>query len=363
MIKKIAKIVFVFIFIFALYIIGGLVHGTINDWNPEEKISITPTLPSKLPKVISDSIVSILTWNLGYAGLSADCEIFYPKQGKMLSKGRMIRPDRPITERNIAAGIQFVKEHPADILLFQEMDIKSKRSHFIPMNQSYQNALIDYGNSFADNFKVVRVPTPLLEPWRVYGAAHSGLSTFFNTTPSNITRLQLPARHPWPDRIFHLDRCLSVHRFPTAWNKDLVVINLHNSAFDKGGVMKKVEMDYLKSIVIPEYQQGNYVVVGGDWNQSPPYFPSGKFDQGQVRSEPGQNISAELFPEDWKWIFDPLVPTIRSSSEKYVPKKTRQGLIDFFLISPNCQALSVKGFDEQFKYSDHQPVRIEIILN
>ena len=39
-----------------------------------------------------------------------------------------------------------------------------------------------------------------------------------------------------------------------------------------------------------------------------------------------------------------------------------QPIIDFFLISPNVQALQVRGLNQQFAYSDHQPVYLEISL-
>ena len=72
-----------------------------------------------------------------------------------------------------------------------------------------------------------------------YGEVLSGLVTFSRYQPKESTRFQLPGDYPWPDRIFHLDRCASVHRIPTNMGPELVVINIHNSAFDKGGFLKK----------------------------------------------------------------------------------------------------------------------------
>ena len=359
--KFFKRFLILFTSLFLLYILIGIVHGTITNFVPDKVINIEVD-NYDLPEIISDSIISITTWNLGYGGLGADCHVFYPTQGIFRSKGKMIRPEKHVVEKNMQGGINTLQSNPTDFFLLQEMDIASKRGHFLPMYSQYQKAFSKWGASFTPNFKVQRVPAPLLEPWHAYGAAHSGLATFFKYQPSKNTRYQLPAKHPWPNSIFHLDRCLSVHRFPTSWKKELILINLHNSAFDKDGTMKAKEMDFLKALVNKEYDDGNYVIVGGDWNQSPPFFQANLFSKGKRRKGPGQNIAADLFPQDWSWIFDPLTPTVRSTVDNYDPKETPQGLIDFFLISPNCQAIKVNTLDLQFEHSDHQPVQMEVRL-
>ncbi len=361
-VKKALKIIGGFLFIFLLYVVGSILHGSLTDFSPEEIVALEIGGSENIPIIIKDSTLSILTWNLGYAGLSAECEIFYPKQGLLRSKGHMIRPEKSITEKNINQGAASLKEIQADFYLLQEMDVIAKRSHHIPMHNQFQKNLASYGSSFATNFLVKRVPMPVLQPWEAYGDVHSGLASFFKYKPAESTRLQLPAKHKWPDRIFHLDRCLAVNRFATEWGKDLVLINLHNSAFDKDGVMKAKELEYLKTLGLTEYEKGNYVIVGGDWNQSPPFFPSDTFNKKKGIKRKGTNIAAELFPENWSYIFDPTVPTIRSSSEIFDSEKTPRGLIDFFLISPNCRALQVKGMNQDFKLSDHQPVWMEVRL-
>jgi endonuclease/exonuclease/phosphatase family metal-dependent hydrolase len=37
-------------------------------------------------------------------------------------------------------------------------------------------------------------------------------------------------------------------------------------------------------------------------------------------------------------------------------------VIDYFFVSPNIEVEEVKGIDAQFKYSDHNPVRMKIRL-
>ncbi|NJM15622.1 MAG: hypothetical protein HC896_09855 [Bacteroidales bacterium] len=68
-----------------------------------------------------------------------------------------------------------------------------------------------------------------------------------------------------------LDRCFLLQRFGLSNGKQLVVINTHNSAYDDG-TLRNLQMNYLKTILKNEQASGNYIIVGGDWNQCPPGF-------------------------------------------------------------------------------------------
>ncbi|MEL6925090.1 MAG: endonuclease/exonuclease/phosphatase family protein, partial [Bacteroidota bacterium] len=145
-------------------------------------------------------------------------------------------------------------------------------------------------------------------------------------------------------------------------SKDLVVLNIHNDAYDASGDLKQIQLEYLRDLAKAEYEKGNYVLVGGDWNMVPPYF---KYD-GFIKNPDGKyfqhNIPAELMPADWQWIYDPTEPTNRKTNTKYEPGKTFVTLIDFYLLSPNLKALQVKTIDQAFEFSDHQPVRLKVVL-
>jgi endonuclease/exonuclease/phosphatase family metal-dependent hydrolase len=273
----------------------------------------------------------------------------------------MVHSPRNLVEKNIDGMEQFMQQTKSDFFLLQEVDRSSKRSYFADMLDSVHSAVPDYYASFAVNYQVQRVPVPLLEPWRVYGKVRSGLGTLSRFTPSQGIRYQLPGSFSWPTRIFQLDRCVAVHRYPVSNGKELVVYNIHNSAYDDGS-LKAQQLDFLKRLFVEEYEKGNYVVAGGDWNQCPPYFPFNTFGPKDTNGYSQENISPEFLPSDWQWIYDPRVPTNRKIRDPYEPGETFVTLIDFFLISPNVQALTVRGLDQQFAYSDHQPVYLEISL-
>ncbi|MEL6867856.1 MAG: endonuclease/exonuclease/phosphatase family protein, partial [Bacteroidota bacterium] len=152
-------------------------------------------------------------------------------------------------------------------------------------------------------------------------------------------------------------------RFPIKdSDKELVVINIHNSAYDSGGVLKAQQMAYLKEFVQAEYANGHYIVAGGDWNQCPPYFRYDGFSPTKEADPPTANIAADFLPEDWQWVYDPTMPTVRHNQKVYKAGETFVTLIDFFLISPNLRAIKVKGVNHNFQASDHQPVWMEVEL-
>jgi endonuclease/exonuclease/phosphatase family metal-dependent hydrolase len=142
-----------------------------------------------------------------------------------------------------------------------------------------------------------------------------------------------------------------------------VLINVHNEAFDKTGKIKTEQMAFLKKILLSEYAKGNFVVAGGDWNALPPFLPHDVFMPGKAPlGNKTHNMDPQLMPEDWTWIYDPTKPTNRSLHSPYQSGKSFVQLIDYFLVSPNVQVKAVKGIKQDFQFSDHEAVWMEIIL-
>lgn len=275
----------------------------------------------------------------------------------------MIRAPRKNVDKNINGVVEFLDKHKVDFYLFQEVDFSSKRSYYINQHELYTSKLDDYLSTFAVNYKSARVPLPVCEFWRVMGKMDSGLGTYMKYVPQSSTRYQFPGNYGWPTRIFQLDRCFSLHRISTSSGKDFVLINTHNSAYDDG-TLKKKQMAYMKKMLLEEYEKGNYVVVGGDWNQCPPDFKFDAFATSDVggKGYAQMNIPSDYLPPEWTWVYDPKLPTNRKLTDVYEKGETFVTLIDFFLLSPNIKALEVKTVDQDFQYSDHQPVLLTIKL-
>ncbi|MFZ0473067.1 MAG: hypothetical protein WAL94_10665, partial [Bacteroidales bacterium] len=194
----------------------------------------------------------------------------------------------------------------------------------------------------------------------------SGIAVYSKFIPESSTRYSLPGDFGFPTQLFYLDRCFMVSRFKVENGKELVLINTHNEAFDEGGNIRKAQMESLKEFVLNEFNSGNYVIAGGDWNQYPPDFKPA-FSSNQVFTGVfgGFNltgIESDYMPEDWTWIYDPAVPSFRTLVAAYDPATTPTSVCDIFCISPNIESVSVKCQNLGFANSDHNPVIVQVKL-
>ncbi|MBK6904437.1 MAG: endonuclease/exonuclease/phosphatase family protein [Saprospirales bacterium] len=348
---------------FLLYVAAILVYGTWTDFQPEGTQTLTPIQVASSTD-LPDSLISLAIWNIGYAGLGEESDFFYDGGGFLFSGGKMIRTERPLVEKNLAGIVHFAKTTKADIFLFQEVDFSSKRSYFTNHVDSIGKALPAFGSWYSVNYLVDRVPVPLMEPWRAYGKANSGLLTLSRFQPAAAERVQLPGKYPWPNRMFQLDRCAAVFRYPLKNGKELVVLNIHNAAHDKGGKIKAQQMQFLRAFFLEEYEQkGNFVIAGGDWNQCPPFFPFDTFMPEQAKGFSQINIDPEFLPAEWRWIYDPTIPSNRKINKPFRKGDSFVTIIDFFLVSPNVAVQQVKTLNQDFRFSDHQPVWMEVVLS
>lgn len=244
-----------------------------------------------------------------------------------------------------------------DFILLQEVDQDSKRSYHINEYQSIQDLFKGYNSSFGMNYKVGFVPIPVTEPM---GKVRSGLMTLSKQCPVGVERHSFPGNYSWPVRLFMLDRCFLVSRYQVSNQKELVIINTHNSAYDDGS-LRAQQMLYLKNYLLSEYEKGNYVIVGGDWNQTPyglePELPSHLFD-----TEDLTYIEADFPAQAWNWAYDTSSPTNRRLAKPYDQSTSPTTIIDCFLASPNVGLSNVKTMDLGFEFSDHHPVQIEAKL-
>ncbi|NJK86748.1 MAG: endonuclease/exonuclease/phosphatase family protein [Bacteroidales bacterium] len=316
---------------------------------------MTDYKPAKITKVqqseSADTLMvlqpySAMIWNIGYCGLDRNMDFFY-------DGGQKVRPTKEIVMENLSGIKHFIARHDTfDFFLFQELDIQSKRSYKTNQMLEFKSILTGYIPTFGKNYDVDFVPVPLANPM---GNVLSGIVTYTAEKPALSFRYSYPGNFSWPTRLFMLDRCFMINRFPVNNGGEFLLINTHNSAFDDGGFLRKMQVEYLKEILIQEYEAGNYVVVGGDWNQCPPDFMPLYNDQPFDTTDL-IFIPHDLMPEGWQWKFDAAVPTNRRVSSAYEKGKTLTTVIDFFLFSPNIIVDSVKTIDLGFMHADHHPV-------
>jgi endonuclease/exonuclease/phosphatase family metal-dependent hydrolase len=347
--KKVLKMILYLFIVIVLVFAGIIITAIITDYKPPEIVEV---YKAKSPNTISDTFeFNIVNWNIGYCGLDASMDFFY-------DGGAHVRPPEQNVIENLKSVISFLNTQKSiDFFLLQEVDKKSKRSYKINQYDNIQNAFSKYHSFFGKNYDVFFVPTPPTEP---YGKVVSGLMTLSKFNPVEVVRHQFPGNYGFPKGLFMLDRCFLVSRIPVSNGRNLLIINTHNSAYDDGS-LKAGQMTYLKEFLLTEYDKGNYIVVGGDWNQCPPdvktSFADFHFDTKNI-----SRIDKDYLSSDWKWVFSNKIPTNRRVATPYDKNTSVTTVIDFFLISPNVENLAIENINLDFKNSDHQPVKARFRL-
>ncbi len=344
-----SRLFFIVILVISFYIIAIILIGVVKDYQPKaiEQLEIEG---QNSVKIIPDSIVSFLSWNIGYCGLGAEMDFFY-------DGGKMVRPAKELLEKYTQSILTFLKKQDStEIILLQEVDRNSERSMYQDELEMIQNELPGYSSSFGYNYKVRFVALPFTNP---LGRVEMGQTIFSKYKPISSERYSYYSAYSWPKRLFMLDRCFLVSRFRLANGKELVVMNTHNSAYDAGGKLREIEMPLIRDLMLGEFMKGNYVVAGGDWNQNPPGFDLEQIDS-RYRGEKGVELNGSLFPDGWKIVFDPETPTNRFIDKPLTEGETKATVIDFFILSPNLDKIDIKTYALNFQFSDHNPVSLSV---
>ncbi|KAA0948687.1 endonuclease/exonuclease/phosphatase family protein [Sporosarcina sp. ANT_H38] len=352
MIKRSLKIVGWIALIPVLICTLFLIYVTVVDYKPPVQVQLD-TDNNKGNELKQGEPFTATTFNIGYAGLDQGQDFF-------MDGGTMSRSSSKLqTKENLSSIAAILKETRSNLYVLQEVDINSSRSDHINEVDELANLLPEYSQTFALNYKVPWVPVPVLHPM---GSVHSGLLTLSTFQSTSHTRFDLPGKESWPVQQMELDRAFIASRFPVDNGKELVLINLHLSAFDKGGEIRKQQLDFLENYISQEIEKGSYLMIGGDWNHSLPGTDPKNFKSQQEWPEWLQSFPDSFSAEGFQWANDPTTPSVRTLDIPYEKDVNFLAVIDGFLVSPNIEIVSVKGHDLSFENSDHNPVTGNFIL-
>ena len=347
------KIFLIIIAILILGFVGLLTTLTVTEYKPGniEKLSIKGQVSEE---VDFSKEIKFVSWNIGYCGLGASADFFMDGGTKVISqtKEEMYTNIGKITEKLI--------ELNPDITLLQEVDKKSYRTYNVDQEKIITDKFSDRLSSFAINYKSLFVPYPI-PPLRNMEAGIMSLGSF---KTDSAERISLPSPFTWPESTANLKRCLLVERLPISGSdKKLVVINLHLEAYDSGEG-KAIQTKALLDIMEREYKEGNYVIAGGDFNQSFSSVDITKFEIGNEGLWKPGRIEVEDFEKNFNLYMDASIPTCRSLDRAYDKndKKFQYYVIDGFITSKNIEVISQKTIELDFENSDHNPVEMVIRL-
>jgi endonuclease/exonuclease/phosphatase family metal-dependent hydrolase len=360
--RKILKIVICIVLVCAAAFCALLLYLTATEYKPADKVKLKVESSESSgtgSAVKQGETLKYMTWNAGYGALGDNASFFMDGGDDVMtaSESRVKSNIRHITEE--------IKSESPDFVFLQEVDRDSHRSYGID-----EAATIKYGtqakySDFAYNYKVKFIPYPMPPIGRV----NSGLLTLSSRKIESAVRYQLPCPFKWPVRLGNLKRCVVVNRTPvlTADGKDtgreLVSVNLHLEAYDSGeGKEKQTKM--LSRILSREAKKGNYVIAGGDFNQTFSSVDSSMYKQYKGTWHCGE-LDEKWFDSSWDFVMDNTSPTCRSLDKPLKgadSKDFQYYMIDGFIVSSNVKVKKVTTKDLGFRYTDHEPVVMTVTL-
>lgn len=354
MAKKVFKIVLIVLGAVLLLAAGLILWLSVCEFKPADVTDVKVESNSQVGEFspFLDQELTVISCNIGYAGLGKDSDFF-------MDGGENVSSADQDTVTASLLGIYkqlYTGDNQAGIYMLQEVDKNSARTY--GMDES--DCLGIYNSTYALNYSCPFVPYPLPPIGRV----NSGLLTTTMYDIDSSERISLPCPFDWPVSTANLKRCLLVSYLPIEGSSSkLVIVNLHLEAYDDGEG-KIAQTKQLREFIQSEYEKGNYVIAGGDFNQ---VFPGGieKYPNEHPELwEPGI-ITEDIMPEGWSLAYDLETPSCRLLNQPYDPEdieNTQYYVIDGFIISPNVELISVETLDAGFEFADHNPVQLKVKL-
>ena len=276
------------------------------------------------------------------------------------SQSRAWSKERLTANMDAIAG--YLKQQDADFYLLQEVDTDATRSYHVDEREPLYAALFDKSSVFCQNYDSPYLLYPLTKP---HGASQSGLLTFAPVNIAAANRVELPVEGGFM-KLLDLDRCYSVSRIPAEGGKELVLYDLHLSAYTSDGTIATEQLKLLLADMQAEYEAGNWCVAGGDFNKDLLGDSSLYFGAADKEYSWAQPIPDGVFDNTDVTLVAPLdenapVPSCRNADGPY-----HEGqyvlTVDGFMVTPNVAVSAAEGIDTGFAYSDHNPVKMTFTL-
>lgn len=338
-------------------LVGAYVAYVFIDYHRIGDMSLTPEDDAFAAELTAGERYTVVSYNIGFGAYEDDYGFFMDggTESWAWSKERLTA--------NVDTIAAFLAQQQADFYLLQEVDIDSTRSYHVDERQPIYQALTGRSHVFAQNYDSPFLMYPLTQP---HGSSKSGLLTFSPAAITSANRVELPVENSVM-KLLDLDRCYSVSRIPTNDSKELILYNLHLSAYTSDGTIATEQLKLLLSDMQAEYEKGNWCVAGGDFNKdllgdSAAYF--GEADQAYSWAQP---IPEGTFDNYDISLVAPLdeaapVPSCRNADSAY-----HEGqyvlTVDGFLVSKNVTVENADVIDTAFRWSDHNPVTMTFTLN
>lgn len=315
---------------------------------------------------------SALTYNIGFGAYTPDFSFFMDG-----GKSSWAKSKDSVKETIKGAG-ELVASKDPDFALVQEIDLDATRSYHVNEYSILKENIPAYNCVFAQNYDSAFLFYPFTQP---HGKSKAGLALFSKYPITGSLRRSFPISTSFT-KFFDLDRCYSISRVPVDNGKELVIFELHMSAYGNSDAIREGQIRMLSEDMQKEYEAGNYVICGGDFNHDLKAADTqSKASDASNNTQTDSVDSAE--PESWAYPFprselpehfsfcldqlsedekNNLWNSARNADMEYVPGETYTVTLDGFIISDNVECTKYENVNTGYSYSDHDPVYMEFQL-
>ena len=315
---------------------------------------------------------SALTYNIGFGAYTPDFSFFMDG-----GKSSWAKSKDSVKETIKGAG-ELVASKDPDFALVQEIDLDATRSYHVNEYSILKENIPAYNCVFAQNYDSAFLFYPFTQP---HGKSKAGLALFSKYPITGSLRRSFPISTSFT-KFFDLDRCYSISRVPVDNGKELVIFELHMSAYGNSDAIREGQIRMLSEDMQKEYEAGNYVICGGDFNHDLKAADTqSKASDASNNTQTDSGDSAE--PESWAYPFprselpehfsfcldqlsedekNNLWNSARNADMEYVRGETYTVTLDGFIISDNVECTKYENVNTGYSYSDHDPVYMEFQL-
>lgn len=361
-IKTLFKGIGIVFSVFIIVIIVYVAYVFLSYSRIEDKQKLTVNSPKEQLENFDSSNMSLSktykvgTYNVGFGAYLPDYS-FFMDGGKY---SRCYSKESSTSAINGAAGLSI--EHKPDFMMFQEVDRDSTRSYHVNQEELITDIYKNYYETFAVNYDSAYLFYPFNEP---IGASYSGIAVYSKYAMRDSLRRSLPISTGF-SKFLDLDRCYLVNRIDVENGKELVLFNVHLSAYGNSDEIREGQLNMLFGDIKNEIEKGNYIICGGDFNHD---LKADEKDS-ENRESWAYPFPRSKMPKGVEFAMDQLDKDIlknmpesnRNNDTAYIPGKTYVCTLDGFIISDNIEMKNYQIIDTGYAYSDHQPVFMEFKL-
>lgn len=359
MLKIVLKVFIIFAAVFFVALISYFAYILLSYSRIADNLSLETDSSYSKEKISCGTTYTLTSANIGFGAYSQDFSFFMDggKYSWAYSKEEV--------EKNVRGSVASLLKFNPDFFLFQEVDFDSTRSRHVDerkiISDEIRKSLGSSNTVFAQNYDSAFLFWPPTQP---HGSNKSGIMIATRYRAYDSLRRSFPIETGL-SKFLDLDRCFMKTHIDVDNGKKLVLYNTHMSAYTTDAETSTRQIEMLNNDMMEEYGKGNYIICGGDLNREvmegmSKYFGFESNGLNWTKTFPFEKLDAHLK------LIPPVnlehpIPTVRDTKEPWNGKNFVT-VIDGFIVSDNVEVVKADVIDNNFMYSDHNPVYMDFIL-